>query len=80
MFFCNPLLDGLHKNKCLFVCLKLHQAIIEMNYVMRYKDYNLQSVIDLIPNSVPNVTLNAHKSLEWTGDQMQILSKICVPV
>lgn len=54
MFFCNPLLDGLHKNKCLFVCLKLHQAIIEMNYVMRYKDYNLQSVIDLIPNSVPN--------------------------
>lgn len=41
MFFYNPLLDVFHKNKCSFVYLKLHQAIIEMNYVMRYKDCNL---------------------------------------
>ena len=33
--------DGFHKNKCSFVYLKLHQAIIEMNYIMRYKDCNL---------------------------------------
>ena len=41
MFFYNPLLDGFHKSKCAFVYLILHQTVIEMNCVMRYKDCNL---------------------------------------